>query len=157
MATRGKLPGADPHSNGLRRRNIGGWLRWGVLQLLAIAAILGIVVVILAGLQLYWWLTRTTVEEVDNLIRQNLSAGATAEEIFAFLDSRDIEHGAVGPVDGTSVLLDAGLHPDTQVIAAMFRGTSTSFFITGDIQVFFILDEERRLKEHMVREVFTGP
>jgi hypothetical protein len=91
------------------------------------------------------------------MVSQNLSPGASSENIVAFLDSRGIDHGSVGPVDGTSYLLEKGYDPDVQVIGAWIYGTSTSVIIEGDIQIFFILYDDGLLKEYLVREVFTGP
>ncbi len=131
--------------------------RQPLLLLLSIAAVIAVAAGILGALQLWWYLDRTTVAEVESMVGQNLAPGATTEEVFAFLDSRDIDHGSVRPVDGSSYLLEKGYDPDVQVIGAWIYGTSTSFIIQGDIQIFFILDEDGLLKEYLVREVFTGP
>jgi hypothetical protein len=134
------------------------WVRRQLLLCLVVAAAaIALSVGLLGGLQLWWYLDQTTVAEVDTMISENLSAGATTEEIFAFLDSKDIDYGSVGRAEYNSVLLDAGYSPDTMVIGAFIHNTSRDFFITGDIQIFFILDDDYRLKEYLVREVFTGP
>ncbi len=121
-----------------------------------IAGAFAIVVAIFGGVLLYWWLTRTTVDEVQNLIDQNLSTGSTAQEILAFLDSRGIDHGPVERVDGYSLALNAGYQQNTKVINGIIRGSSRYLITTGDILIFFILDDEERLKESIVKEVFTS-
>jgi len=124
---------------------------------LAAAAAIAAVVAILGGLQLWWNLDRTTVAEVESMIDENLSPGATTDEIVAFLDSKDMaSDGSVGRAEYNSVLLDSGYPSDTLIIGAFIYDTSRDLFITGDIQIFFILDEDYRLKEYLVREVFTG-
>jgi hypothetical protein len=132
------------------------WFRELLLCLLVAAVGIAIVVGVLGGLQLWWYLDRTTVAEVESMISENLSPGTSIEEVVAFLDSRDIDYGSIGPVDGTSYLLDAGYPSDTMVIGAFIYNTSRDFIIRGDIQIFFILDDDYRLREWLVREVFTG-
>jgi hypothetical protein len=117
------------------------------------AALVGLI----GGLQLWWYLDRTTVAEVESMVSRNLSPGASTEEILAFCESKDIDCGSVGPADGTSYLLEAGYAPDTMVIGGWVHDTSRDLIITGDIQIFFILDDDYRLKDYLVREVFTGP
>ena len=100
----------------------------------------------------------TSGEEIETLIQDNLSPGSTAEEIFAFLDSHDIVHGPIeqaGPA--STVLADAGVPPSTKVIGAIVRGTSKGLLTRTDIQIFFLLDDEEKLKDYLIREVVTGP
>ena len=100
----------------------------------------------------------TSVEDVERLIGENLPPGSSAEEIFAFLDSRDIGHGPVERAGAASTTLaEAGVPSDTKVIGALIRGTSKFLFFRTDIQIFFILDDRERLEDYMVREVGTGP
>lgn len=91
------------------------------------------------------------------MISQNLSPGASSEEIIAFLDSRGIHHGSVERVGYyKDVLLDAGFDPDTKIIGAIIPDTSRTFISTSDISIYFILDEDYRLQEYIVDEVFTS-
>lgn len=130
-----------PASNDRERSTLRRYRRF-LLQLLIVVGVVAAGLGVLAGLQLWWYLDRTTVAEVDSMVGQNLAPGATTDEVFAFLDSSDIDHGSVGPVDSTSYLLEKGYDPDVQVIGAWIYGTSTSFIIEGDIQIFFILDDD---------------
>jgi hypothetical protein len=134
------------------------WRRETLLVLLSIAGGLVLLAAILAGLQLWWHLHRTTVGDVERLIEAHLAPGAGTQEIFAFLESEGIEHGAVGRAgDSCCYLQDAGISDDTLTISAIMQDTSRSIFIfTGDIQIYFILDSEGRMKEYLVREVYTG-
>jgi hypothetical protein len=145
-----------PASSDRERSTLRRYRRF-LLQLLIVVGVVAAVLGVLAGLQLWWYLDRTTVAEVESMVGQNLAPGATTEEVFAFLDNKGISHGSVHPVDGSSYLLEEGYHPDTKVIGAWIYGTSTSFIIEGDIQILFILDDDGLLKEYLVREVFTGP
>jgi hypothetical protein len=125
--------------------------------LLAVAAVTAVGVGLFGGLHLWWYLHRTTVAEVESMISQNLSPGASSEEIIAFLDSRGIDHGSVERVGYyNSVLLDAGFDPDTKIIGAIIPDTSRTFISTSDISIYFILDEDYRLQEYIVNEVFTS-
>ena len=99
----------------------------------------------------------TTREDIDRLIQDSLSPGSTAEEIFAFLDSRDIDHGPIERAGPASTLLaDAGVPPSTKIIGAIVRDTSKGSFTRTDILIFFLLDDEERLKDYLIREVFTS-
>jgi hypothetical protein len=98
----------------------------------------------------------TSVEDVETLIEENLPLGSTAQEIFAFLDSRDIGHGAVERAGAYTTLAEAGVPSDTKVIGALIRGTSRGLFTRTDIEIFFILDDHERLEDYIVGEVYTG-
>src|SRR5439155_10249514 len=95
-----------------------------------IAALLAVALVIVAAAWLYWWLTRTTTGELDQLINENLRPGATPEEIFAFLDAKGLDHGPIDRAGEYSVLGEAGYHEETMVISAIARNTSR--FIIGN-------------------------
>jgi hypothetical protein len=144
------------HTTSNDRGASAGWRREVLLCVLAVVGGIAALVGLVGVLQLWWYLDRTTVAEVESMISQNLSPGVSTEEILAFCDSRDIDCGSVGRAEYNSVLLDAGFDPDTMVIGAFVHDTSRSLIVTGDIQIFFILDDDYRLKEYLVREVFTG-
>lgn len=139
-------------------RRVGwGTLRRLLLYLLAVAAVIAVGVGVLGGLELWWHLHRTTVAEVESMISQNLSPGASSEEVIVFLDSRGIDHGSVERVGHyNSVLLDAGFDPDTKIIVALIPDTSRTFISTSDIRIDFILDDDYRLQEYIIRERFTS-
>lgn len=133
------------------------WLRY--LLAGAIVTVIGVVLFIsVAVVYEVCCSTRMTVEEAERLIDENLPPGSTAEEIFAFLDSRNIDHGDFERAGSYTVLQEAGIPPDTVVIGALIRDTYRSLFLfTGDIDIFLILDDESKLKDRLIREVFTGP
>lgn len=139
----------DKSAKGAERRSV-----WPAVGLLISPFI--IIVAVIVGLQVYWFAARTTEGDVRNLIDNNLSASANSNEIFDFLDSRGIEHTDVKTAEYTSVVLDAGYPKGTNIIAAIVRNTSRSFFGTGDIQIFFILDSALRLEDYIVQEGFTS-
>jgi hypothetical protein len=124
------------------------WLVCGVPIFLLIA--------VAVGLHVYWEVTKTTEEEVVQLIDRNLSEGASTAEILSFLGAEGIDHGTVHTAEYASRVLDAGYPPTTRIIVAIIRDTSRSFLGTGDIQVFFILDQEGRLYDYIVDESFTS-
>jgi hypothetical protein len=131
-----------------------------LLDLSAVAAVLavgvGLLVGLFGGLHLWWYLHRTTVAEVETMISQNLSPGASSEEVIAFLDSRGIDHGSVRTAEYDSVVLDAGFDPDTKIIEAIIDDTSRTLISTSDISIYFILDEDDRLQEYIVEEETTS-
>ncbi len=133
------------------------WLRF--ILAVAIVTVIGVVLFIaVAVVYEVCCSTRMTVEEAERLIDENLPPGSTAEEISAFLASRNIDHGDFERAGSYTVLQEAGIPPDTVVIGALIRDTHRSLILfTGDIDIFFILDDERKLKDRVIREVFTGP
>jgi len=86
------------------------------------------------------------------MISQNLSPGASSEEVIAFLDSKGIDHSSVRTAEYDSVVLDAGFDPDTKIIEAIIRDTSKTFISRNHISIYFILDEDYRLQEYIVEE-----
>jgi hypothetical protein len=112
---------------------------------------------ILVGVQLYWYLTRTTVGEVESMIERNLDIGATTDEVLTFLDERDIDHGGLYATDEypAYALVEAGYGEGVNVIGAIIRDTSRTFFGTGHIEVFFIFDSDYRLSDYIFQEGAT--
>lgn len=82
---------AGPHRSGLR-----------VILIVSISFIIAVSAIALIAFGSYW-LGRTTVGDVEAMIDENLPPGSSADEILAFLDSRDIDHGAVRRVGDYSV------------------------------------------------------
>ena len=101
----------------------------------------------------------TSVEEVDSLVRTNLPPGSSAEDVFDFLDARRIEYARrVGRPSEYSELGSSDVPGNAGIIRAIIRNTGTfEFFGTTDIQVIFILDDQQKLRDQNVFEVYTGP
>jgi hypothetical protein len=126
------------------------------IVLVAVAIVVVPIAAFIAAGYIYYVATRTTTGEIDALIRRNLVPGATTEEIFEFLDRENLEHLGVSSAGSDSLLLDAGYAEDTEVIWAVYPNSSRAFVTTGDIVIYFILDEEGRYKEHYLKEIFTS-
>jgi hypothetical protein len=128
-----------------------GWLVLGAvaLAMISVAAVIG------AGT--YYEFTRTKAGDMDGLIEKELPRGVTTEHILADLDSRGIEHG---PVEASKAddrkLLDAAVPLGTNVIHAIIRNDGYSLDLV-DVHMRFILDEEGKLKDHIVWEVHHRP
>jgi len=136
-------------------RRLAKWLVFGVAA--AIALYVAVAAAILAGTFIHYELTRTTTGDVTEMIEEKLPLGSSAEEIAAFLDSRQIDHGAVersGEHDPE--LKEAGIPPGTMIIHAVVRNSGQSI-VLRDVGVYFILDEQARVRDSLVYEITTGP
>jgi hypothetical protein len=103
-------------------------------------------------------MTTTTVPEVERRVDTALPAGSTRPQIEAWLTGQGIEHSfsdkpfLESPNDNR--------HPDADYsgsIAGIIRDTDRSLFVTGSIQIYFLLDADGRLKRRLVKWVGTGP
>lgn len=109
--------------------------------------------VVVIGSGIYYELTRTKAADVESMIEERLPRGASTDQIFTFLESRSIEHGAVGPADlEDRALQEYGLVAGTMTIDAVVRNDGYSLAHT-DIEITFIIDERSLLKDWVVREV----
>jgi hypothetical protein len=85
----------------------------------------------------------TTKEEVDAMVRREVPVGSSTSQVIAFLDSEKIERSDYRETD--------------KVILAIVRDASRAAVTKGNIQIEFRFDDAAHLREHVVREVFTGP
>lgn len=121
-------------------------------------AMLGLLPGVILALQGYWLLTQTTVGDVESMIEENVPIGSSQEDVLSFLNDRGIEHGevSIAGARADSLLEDAGYREGTVYIGAIMRNTSQVFFSTADIQMYFIFDENGRLKDYLVVEGWTS-
>jgi hypothetical protein len=125
--------------------------------------VLGVLLIgglIVGGYIAYCLLTDTTEGEIGARLERNVPRGSTADEVFAFLDSRNIEHSPIELVgnDGFCCILeDAGFSDNTQIIGAIFRDTGCDFpWCEGfRIDAYFILDEDNRVTDYFAWENAT--
>jgi hypothetical protein len=100
----------------------------------------------------------TTVEEVEQKVDHALPLGSTRQEIEAWLLSQGIEKCCSDhPGDSSEIrrLPDADKY--RSVIHGLIQDTDRSFWVTGSIQVYFLLDSDERLAKRLVKWVGTGP
>jgi hypothetical protein len=124
-----------------------GWfvLASTLLVLLALAA--------LAGTVSYYEVTRTSDGDVRGMIEEGLREGATTNQVLSFLDSHDIEHGPVEPVDlQNRRLWDAYPQSGWMSVSGFVRNDGYSLKLV-DVEMIFVLDETGRLKDYVVYEV----
>ena len=90
-----------------------------------------------------------TEGQADALVRRELPANANVTQVKTWLEARQIEHGGyelhqANGADGT--------------ILAIIRDTGRpGLFITADTQLTFTFDKHRRLMDHSVHTLLTGP
>jgi hypothetical protein len=118
---------------------------------LVISIVLVILIASFAGLIVYWSRPGTTKDDVDSLLRQNLSTGATDQQIYQFLDEHRIEHTSVDTAEWVSELAD--YLPDTPVITATLRDVDNWPIGESDIYVYFILTKDGRLDKWRIKKI----
>ena len=124
-----------------------GWL-FVVAALLIVAALLAV-----GGTGAYYEVTRTKAGDIEAMIEEDLSRVATTDQVLFFLDSHDIEHGAVRPsTDEDRRLLEAGVPAGTMTISGIVRNDGYALQLR-DVVLWFILDDEGLLEGHLVYEV----
>ena len=122
------------------------WLRF----ILAVA----VIVLIGAAAIAYWWFSLPTVESVEKMIDENLPPGSSAEEILAFLDSRDVYHT---PVERAYPYYSDDPSSDDLAIWTKIDRARGSLICNVRIRTTFILDKEGRLKSYEVSEASICP
>lgn len=120
-------------------------------------ALLGIVLIPLALFAAFYAFEQSQrqklesfIFEIDAAIAKELPSGSTVEQVAAFLDERDIPHGAVGHYNGKS-LSYSGDHPREleETIRYEIRGNLDNYYniliarFTPYIDFFF--DDEKNL------------
>jgi hypothetical protein len=86
-----------------------------------------------------------TVAQVREEIDTHLPIGTPRAAVESYLDQQSIPHSYMreSPVKGTE--------------QALIRDSSHSLFTRGDIQLLFKFDDNDRLTQYSVKEIFTGP
>ena len=83
-----------------------------------------------------------TKEDVESLVRQNVTVGASRDSVIAVLDANHIEHS--GKRDPRSIL-------------AMVRPADDGAIVRRAFQIKFDFGQDDRLTKYEVIEKFTGP
>jgi hypothetical protein len=130
----------------------------GLLALLASAAPL---CVLLVGCLMSYWVSGTTVADVEKQLQQEVPVGTTRSDAEKWLVGRSIVHsyGDWKDFDNDSVLVENGVRPDkySGYIGAIIRNTGPPrFLVTGNIRFFLLFDKEDRVAKHIVKWVGTG-
>jgi hypothetical protein len=91
----------------------------------------------------------TDIAQVERDIREHLPIGTSRTEVEAYLDQKRLPHWYTA---------ESKQFPEYEhTEAAMIRGTSRSWLVRGDTQILFKFDNQDRLIEYKVQEIFTGP
>jgi len=92
---------------------------------------------------------RVDVATVEKDIRDHISFGASRAEVESHLDKRGILH---------SYVEQSPIGPErSHEVMALIPDTSHTWLIRGDIQILFKFDDQNRLANFSVKEIFTGP
>jgi hypothetical protein len=100
----------------------------------------------------------TTVEEIEQKVDDALPLGSTRQKIEGWLKSQGIEYSYSEQPGAFSEIRrqpDADMYPG--VINSVIRDTDRSFWVTGSIEVSFLLNSDERLAKRLVKWVGTGP
>jgi CRISPR/Cas system CMR-associated protein Cmr5 small subunit len=86
---------------------------------------------------------KAAVNEITSSICKQVPAGASSSQVVAFLDAKKVEH--------------SDYREQEKTIFAIVRNTSGNWLVTGAAQIEFHFDENVKVKDCTVKEVFTGP
>jgi hypothetical protein len=89
-----------------------------------------------------------TVAQVREEIDTHLPIGTARAAVEAYLDQQSIPH---------SYIRESPVRGNEYTEQALIRNSSHSLFIRGDIQLLFKFDDDDRLTQYSVKEIFTGP
>lgn len=94
---------------------------------------------------------RVTVDiaSVGKDIGEHLPIGTPRSDVEAYLEQKGVPHSYTDEWKGSSE------YDHTE--AAMFRETSKSWLVRGDIHILFKFDNRDRLVDYKIQEIFTGP
>ncbi|MEX2160139.1 MAG: hypothetical protein WEB04_12130 [Dehalococcoidia bacterium] len=101
--------------------------------------------------------TKTSTKDVEERITRELPLGSTSAEVISWLGANEIQH--YGPRDAGeySELRSRGIPPTSQVIEGFIGNTGfEGIFTTKNIEIFFVLTEDGRLREVIVTEGRTA-
>jgi hypothetical protein len=103
--------------------------------------------------------TVVTVPEVEQKVDRALSIGSTRAEIEAWLAGQGLESSFSDQPASFSYIADHDPVASNYkgVVVSIIRDTDRSPFVTGNIQVYFLLGSDGRLARRLVRWVGTGP
>jgi hypothetical protein len=133
------------------------WLwRLLLLSIITLSLLIVFIVALWVGILVWNYFTATTTDDIKNMLQEGVPRGTTAEDALAFLDSEGIEHGAPYSARSSSTLLDAGFPPETEVIGAIVRNTSTGFLYDIHINFWLVLDDEGRVAGYHIEELYDG-
>ena len=127
--------------------------------------VVGAVCILFAGSALlaptaYWYLTRTTVDDVERMLDDELALGSSADQVVNYLDFRGIEHDPPRQFDpGASccILQDAAIAPGTLVIPAIIRDSMPEWIFGANIRIYFVFNDRGSFSSYIARETYTGP
>ena len=133
-------------------------MKRAILAMASLSVLLILLVVATVVAFLVWnAVAGTSKGDVERMLRENLPPGSSAEEVVLFLESESIEHsGEIFPAGAYSVLVDAGLPRETEVIGGIIRNTSHGIFYSMHISFWLILDGQRRVVDYHLEEAYDG-
>ncbi len=110
-----------------------------------------------------------TKEQVDRLIATEIPAGASKDQVIAFLDANKIKHSGISDIpqeildrhemdsNFSNAKLDGKRVRIKRLMGAKIPDVDWGFLTSWDIFITFYFDENDRLVEHLVRKIGTGP
>ncbi len=113
---------------------------------------------LLAGCVLHSRKTTTTVPDVEKKIDSALPVGSTRQEIEVWLSGENIEFGFTDKLGSSSALRERvpDLENYSGAVVAIIRKTDGDLLVSGNIQMYFLLDPDGRLRKRVVYWVGTG-
>ncbi len=84
-----------------------------------------------------------TTNKVNALIRKEVPFGSSISQVMTFLDANHVEH--------------SDYREKEKAIYGIIHNTSGDSLVKSSITIEFHFSEQAKLKDYVVKEVFTGP
>lgn len=122
---------------------------WPILSLLALLGI-AMVVLVVPGT------CRRTADDVEKRIEDDLPIGADQGDIEGWIENEGLRVLSRGLVEGYSELRNEGLAPRASVIYTSMSAGREGLLSDRTIDIYFILSQDGKLIDFVVKEVATG-
>jgi len=117
-------------------------LLWLAIAMVASAALVAGIIARTRGVKV-----TDDVAKVEKDLREHLNVGASRAAVESYLDQQRIQH---------SYVAQAIAGPEYTEYA-LIRESSRTWLVRGDIQIVFKFDDQDKLTQYSVKEIFTGP
>jgi hypothetical protein len=109
--------------------------------------------VVVSGTVVHYEMTRMTAGDLEGMIEAELHSESSTDQVVRFLDSHDIEHGAVVPVEvGDPRLKDASVPEGATMVSGIIRNDGDALEHT-DVRFTLIMEADGTLEDWVVWEV----
>jgi hypothetical protein len=115
-------------------------------------------IVITVSIIYFLFFSQSAMEDAQDLIRKELPPGSTKQQVYDFLEARDIQSGAyeAGP-DPYAGLPDKDRQWKRYVVAWISKKSYVPFLPDYTIKIYFYFDENQNLEEFKLQKLDDVP